>query len=64
MTNNERKSVWNTGTESGFRNSTNDSRSQVNNSGVKITHIGENRTKVGTTTYFGASAAKKAIKGY
>ena len=29
--------------------------------GEKVTHIGENRTKIGSKTYYGSSAANEAL---
>lgn len=62
MTSNERKDVFNTAKKEGYRSSAIDASKQTNGYN-SVTHVGTNRTIVNGTTYYGASDAKKAIKG-
>ncbi len=63
MTKNERKEVQTTASNSGYKPSNYDCNVQINGNGDKIKHIGDNRTIVNGTTYYGSSNAKKAISG-
>ena len=60
MTNKERDDLKNKVNSSGGKNSAYDPNVQFIN-GKKVTHIGENRTKIGNKTHFGSSAANQAL---
>lgn len=61
MNKNERNDLWNNGSKKNLRESTEDSRSQIDNFGNKVTHIDNNRTIVNGKTYYGYSAANNAL---
>ena len=60
MTNKERENLKNNASKAGAKTSAYDPNVQFLN-GFKIIHTGTNRTKVGTVTYYGDSAANTAI---
>ena len=60
MTTKERNDHKNQVTNTGGKNSAYDPNTQFHK-GEKVTHIGENRTKIGNKTYYGSSAANQAL---
>jgi hypothetical protein len=60
MTKKDRDGVRNNVTRDGGKDSAYDRNVQFIN-GVKVTHIGTNRTQIGLKTYYGSSDANKAL---
>ena len=60
MTSKERRDLQNKVTGNGGKDSAYDPNVQFIK-GEKVTHIGENRTKIGTKTHYGSSAANQAL---
>ncbi len=61
MNSNERKDVRKTASDNGYRQSSSDSRTMIDNHGNKIKEVGTNRTNINGNTVFGSTAAKNAI---
>ena len=62
MTSNERKDLFQTGTNNQFKQSAYDANKQIKD-GKSIIHVGTNRTIVDGKICYGSSSAKNAING-